>query len=55
MAKKPKPRNQRITVLINSDERKQLEAAAAEKGVSRADVLRESIRNYTQPTTRRDA
>jgi hypothetical protein len=55
MAKKPKPRNQRITVLINSDERKQLDAAAVDKGISRADVLRESIRNYPVPGTRRDA
>ena len=53
--KKPKPRNQRITVLVNVDERKQLDAVAAEKGISRADVLRESIRNYPTPGVRRDA
>ena len=54
-AKKPKPRNQRITVLVNSDERKQLDEAARRQGISRADVLRQSIRDYSPPATRRDA
>ncbi len=50
MAKrKPKPRTARFHLFLSTEERAQLDAAAAEQGLSRADVLRQSFRNYPKP------
>jgi hypothetical protein len=53
----PTARPSRITVALSPEERAQLDAAAAEQGISRADVLRVGFRNYPRPVngTRRDA
>ena len=55
--KKPTPtsRDNRVTVLLTDDERERLDAIASERGISRSDVLRSTLRDYQAPTIRRDA
>jgi len=47
MTSRPRaPRSRRITLLVNAAEDTALDEAARQKGVSRSDVLRESLRPY---------
>ena len=49
IAKMLKPRMTHFHLFLSKEERAQLDAAAAEQGLSRADVLRQSFRNYPKP------
>jgi len=50
---KPKPRAARFYILLSEAERAMLDAAALDRGVSRADVLRSALRNQPAPGIKR--